>query len=224
MNQTTAVSLLSRFGSSSHRVEQAIQALREQRGVLLVDDDDRENEGDPVFAAEHLSVPQMAMLIRECSGIVCLCLTDDRLRQLDLPPMVANNTSKNGTAFTTSIEARNGVTTGVSAQDRVTTIRTAVAAHACPEDLARPGHVFPLRAQPGGVFTRRGHTEGTVDLMQLAGLQPAGVLCELTNADGSMARLPQVVAFAEQHGLPVCSIEDIVRYRQTREVLGGTQS
>lgn len=224
MNQTTAVSLLSRFGSSSRRVEQAIQALREQRGVLLVDDDDRENEGDLVFAAEHLSVPQMAMLIRECSGIVCLCLTDDRLRQLDLPPMVANNTSKNGTAFTTSIEARNGVTTGVSAQDRVTTIRTAVAAHACPEDLARPGHVFPLRAQPGGVFTRRGHTEGTVDLMQLAGLQPAGVLCELTNADGSMARLPQVVAFAEQHGLPVCSIEDIVRYRQTREVLGGTQS
>lgn len=216
MNQTTTVSVLSRFGTSNHRVEQALQALREQRGVLLVDDDDRENEGDLIFAAEHISVPQMAMLIRECSGIVCLCLTDDRLCQLGLPPMVANNTSKNGTAFTVSIEAKNGVSTGVSAQDRVTTIRTAIAPHARPEDLARPGHVFPLRAQPGGVFTRRGHTEGTVDLMLLAGLQPAGVLCELTNADGSMARLPQVAAFAKQHDMPVCAIEDIVRYRQAR--------
>ncbi len=217
MNQPTAVSLLARFGASSaDRVTQALQALRAGGGVLLVDDDDRENEGDLIFAAEHINPAQMAMLIRECSGIVCLCLTDEHLRRLKLPPMVAHNTSKNGTAFTISIEARSGVTTGVSAQDRVTTIRTAIAAGACPEDLARPGHVFPLRAQPGGVFVRRGHTEGTVDLMRLAGLQPAGVLCELTNEDGSMARLPQVVAFAERHGMPVCSIEDIVQYRRNR--------
>ncbi len=223
MNQTavvslTAVPLLNRFGASSEdRIAQALQALRAGRGVLLVDDDDRENEGDLIFAAEHLNVAQMAMLIRECSGIVCLCLTDDRLYQLGLPPMVAHNTSKNGTAFTIGIGARDGVTTGVSAQDRVTTVRAAIQADASPDDLATPGHVFPLRAQPGGVFVRRGHTEGTVDLMQLAGLQPAGVLCELTNADGSMARLPQVVSFAEEHGLPVCSIEDIVQYCRARE-------
>ncbi len=192
------------------------QALRASGGVLLVDDDDRENKGDLIFAAEHTGTAQMAMFIRECSGIVCLCLTDEHLRRLRLPPMMTHNASKNGTAFTISIEARSGVTTGVSAQDRVTTIRTAIAADACPEDLATPGHVFPLRAQPGGVFVRRGHTEGTVDLMRLAGLQPVGVLCELTNEDGSMARLPQVAAFAERHGMPVCSIEDIVGYHRVR--------
>ncbi|MDO5673942.1 MAG: 3,4-dihydroxy-2-butanone-4-phosphate synthase [bacterium] len=217
MNQTTAVSLLARFGAAGEdRITQALQVLRAGGGVLLVDDDDRENEGDLIFAAEHINTAQMAMLIRECSGIVCLCLTDERLRRLKLPPMVVHNTSKNSTAFTISIEARYGVTTGVSAQDRTTTIRTAIAAGACPEDLATPGHVFPLRAQPGGVFVRRGHTEGTVDLMLLAGLQPAGILCELTNRDGSMARLPQVVAFAEEHSMPVCSIEDIVQYRRNR--------
>lgn len=132
--------------------------------------------------------------------------------------MVNDNTSRNGTAFTISIEARHGVSTGVSAEDRVTTIRTAITQDSRPDDLARPGHVFPLRAQPGGVLTRRGHTEGTVDLMALAGFQPAGVLCELTNPDGTMARLPEIVAFAERHAMPVLTIEDLVTYR--RELLG----
>lgn len=216
MNQPHDVSLLSRFGTSRQRVESALAALGQGNGVLLVDDEDRENEGDLIFSAEHLTAEQMALLIRECSGIVCLCLTDEQLRRLDLPMMVDNNTSQNGTAFTVTIEAREGVTTGVSAQDRVTTIRAAIAENARPTDLAHPGHVFPLRAQPGGILTRRGHTEGTVDMMLLAGLRPAGVLCELTNPDGTMARLPQVVAFAERHNMPVLSIEDLVDYRRTK--------
>ncbi len=214
MNQTQKnPSLLARFGPSSTRVITALEALRQGRGVLLVDDENRENEGDLIFAAESINPDQMAMLIRECSGIVCLCLTDEAVRQLKLPMMVKDNNSRNNTAFTVSIEAKEGVTTGVSAADRVTTIRTAIAADCQPDQLARPGHVFPLRAQPGGVLSRRGHTEGTVDLMRLAGLRPAGVLCELTNVDGSMARLPEIVAFAERHQMPVLSIEDLVAYR-----------
>jgi len=208
-------SLLSQFGSPLQRVEQALSQLHQGKGILLVDDEDRENEGDLIFPAETITIPQMAMLIRECSGIVCLCLTEEKLRQLNLPPMVTSNTSKNQTAFTISIEAREGVTTGVSAADRVTTIRTAVAKDCQPEDLCHPGHVFPLCARPGGVLTRRGHTEGTVDLMSLAGYNPAGILCELTNPDGSMARLPEVVNFAKQHQLTVVTIEDIVQYRTT---------
>jgi 3,4-dihydroxy 2-butanone 4-phosphate synthase len=196
------------------RVEAALAALAKGHGVLLVDDEDRENEGDLIFAAETLTNQQMALLIRECSGIVCLCLNDDKIKQLQLPPMVSDNSSQFGTAFTVSIEAKVGVTTGVSAADRVTTIKTAIADDAKAEDLARPGHVYPLRAQPGGVLSRRGHTEGTVDLMSLAGLRPAGVLCELTMADGTMARLPQIVEFARQHDMPVLSIEDIVSYRK----------
>lgn len=203
-------SLLARFGTPLERVDKAITRLRQGRGVLLVDDEDRENEGDLIFPAETITPAQMAMMIRECSGIVCLCLTDEKLTQLDLPPMVNNNTSANQTAFTLSIEARHGVTTGVSAADRVTTIRTAIADQCKPEDLARPGHVFPLRAQPGGVLTRRGHTEGTVDLMRMAGYKPAGILCELTNEDGSMARLPEIVTFAERHYFTVLTIEDLV--------------
>lgn len=211
MNQ----SLLAQFGSPRERVEQGLAALRAGQGVLVVDDEDRENEGDLIYSAQHLTTAQMALMIRECSGIVCLCLTDDRIRQLGLVPMVAKNSSKNGTAFTVSIEARHGVTTGVSAADRVATIKAATAPAARPDDLCHPGHVFPLRAQPGGVLTRRGHTEGTVDLMQLAGLQPAGVLCELTNPDGTMARLPEIVDFARRHGMVVLSIEDIVCYRES---------
>ncbi|MPW27942.1 3,4-dihydroxy-2-butanone-4-phosphate synthase [Agarivorans sp. B2Z047] len=210
MNQ----SLLVEYGNPIERVNAALNALRDGKGVLVVDDEDRENEGDLIFAAETLTNAQMAMLIRECSGIVCLCLTDDKVKQLDLPPMVSDNSSQFGTAFTVSIEAKQGVTTGVSAADRVTTIKTAIANNAKPSDLARPGHVYPLRAQPGGVLTRRGHTEGTVDLMSLAGLKPAGVLCEVTMPDGTMARLPQIVNFARQHAMPVCSIEDIVEYRK----------
>ena len=195
------------------RVKEAIRAFQEGRAVVLQDDADRENEGDLIIPAEKINEEIMAMMIRECSGIVCLCLPEDKVRQLDLPQMVANNTCKNRTAFTISIEAATGVTTGVSAADRVATIRAAVADNARPEDLRRPGHVFPLRARPGGVLERRGHTEATVDLMRMAGYAPCGVLCELTMDDGKMARLPQVAAFALAHQFPLCSVEDLVAWR-----------
>ncbi|ACY53258.1 3,4-dihydroxy-2-butanone-4-phosphate synthase [Vibrio diabolicus] len=215
MNQS---SLLAEFGDPITRVENALIALKEGRGVLLLDDEDRENEGDIIYSVEHLTNEQMALMIRECSGIVCLCLTDAQADKLELPPMVVNNNSANQTAFTVSIEAKVGVTTGVSAADRVTTIKTAANPHAKPEDLARPGHVFPLRARPGGVMTRRGHTEGTIDLMQMAGLQPAGVLCEVTNPDGTMAKAPEIVAFGRLHNMPVLTIEDMVMYRNQFEL------
>ncbi len=210
MNQ----SLLSQFGDSIERVEKALKALQAGEGVLVVDDEDRENEGDLIYSAEHLTTEQMALMIRECSGIVCLCLTDEKIQSLGLSPMVVNNNSANQTAFTISIEAKHGVTTGVSAADRVTTVKAAASPDAKPEDLCHPGHVFPLRAQPEGVLARRGHTEGTVDLMKLAGLQPAGILCELTNPDGTMSRLPEIVNFANKHQMVVLTIEDIVHYRE----------
>jgi 3,4-dihydroxy 2-butanone 4-phosphate synthase len=211
MNQS---SLLAEFGDPITRVERALTALQQGRGVLLLDDEDRENEGDIIYSVEHLTNEQMALMIRECSGIVCLCLTDAQADKLELPPMVVNNNSANQTAFTVSIEAKQGVTTGVSAADRVTTIKTAAHPNAKPDDLARPGHVFPLRARPGGVLTRRGHTEGTIDLMQMAGLQPAGVLCEVTNPDGTMAKTTEIVAFGRLHNMPVLTIEDMVTYRK----------
>ncbi len=208
--------LLSQFGNPQERVERALEALAGGRGVLVTDDENRENEGDVIFAAESLTSAQMAMLIRECSGIVCLCLTEERVRALDLPMMVNHNSSRYGTAFTVSIEAAAGVTTGVSAADRVATVRAAIADDAKPADLHRPGHVFPLKARAGGVLERPGHTEATVDLMRLAGLKPYGVLCELTNPDGTMARLPEIVRFAEQQGMPVITIEDLVAYQKLR--------
>lgn len=209
MNQS---SLLAEFGNPITRVENALIALKEGRGVLLLDDEDRENEGDIIYSVEHLTNAQMALMIRECSGIVCLCLSEEQADKLELPPMVENNNSANQTAFTVSIEAKIGVTTGVSAQDRVTTIKTAANPTAKATDLARPGHVFPLRARKGGVMTRRGHTEGTIDLMQMAGLQPAGVLCELTNPDGTMSKTPEIIAFGKLHNMPVLTIEDMVEY------------
>jgi len=211
-------SLLSEFGTPTERVLAALDALKNGQGVLVLDDEDRENEGDLIYASETLTAQQMALLIRECSGIVCLCITEERARQLDLPPMVEANNSKNQTAFTVTIEAKEGVTTGVSAQDRVTTVKTAIAENAKPENLARPGHVFPLVAKNGGVLARRGHTEGTVDLMNLAGLMPSGVLCEVTNPDGTMARTPEIIEFGKLHKMPVLTIEDIVFYRE--ELLG----
>ena len=210
MNQT----LLSDYGNPIERAERAIAAIRQGRGVMVLDDENRENEGDMVFAAETMTVEQMALTIRHGSGIVCLCLTDERRQQLDLPMMVENNSSQFKTGFTETIEAAHGVTTGVSAADRITTIRAAVADGAVPADLNRPGHVFPLRAQNGGVLTRRGHTEASVDLATLAGLKPYGVLCELTNDDGSMARAPEVIVFAKQHDMPVVTIDDLVQYRE----------
>ncbi|MBT0307829.1 3,4-dihydroxy-2-butanone-4-phosphate synthase [Morganella morganii] len=210
MNQT----LLSDYGNPIERAERAIEAIRQGRGVMVLDDENRENEGDMVFAAETITVEQMALTIRHGSGIVCLCLTDEHRQQLELPMMVENNSSQFKTGFTVTIEAAHGVTTGVSAADRVTTIRAAVADGAVPADLNRPGHVFPLRAQNGGVLTRRGHTEASVDLATLAGLKPYGVLCELTNDDGSMARAPEVIVFAKAHDMPVVTIDDLVQYRE----------
>ena len=182
--------------------------------VLVTDDENRENEGDLIFAAEFITEKQMAMLIRECSGIVCLCMAEEKISSLGLPMMVKHNSSHYQTAFTISIEAAHGVTTGVSASDRVRTIRAAIADNASPEDLHSPGHIFPLKARAGGVMERGGHTEATVDLMRLADLKPSGVLCELTNPDGTMARLPEVIEFAEKHAIPVLTIEDIIDYQK----------
>jgi len=182
--------------------------------VILVDDFDRENEADLIVAAEKITAKSMALLIRECSGIVCLCLTEEKLAQLEIPLMVQDNESRFQTAFTVTIEAREGVTTGVSAQDRVTTIKAAIADNAQPSDLVRPGHVFPLRAAPGGVLTRTGHTEGSVELAQLAGLKPAAVLCEITNPDGTMAKGDDIDQFARTHDMVVLSIAELVEYRQ----------
>jgi 3,4-dihydroxy 2-butanone 4-phosphate synthase len=195
------------------RFHQALNDMRCGRPVILVDDFDRENEADLIVAAEKLSVATMALLIREGSGIVCLCLTGEKLDRLELPPMVSNNESRFQTAFTVTIEAREGVTTGVSAQDRVTTIRAAIADNAQPSDLARPGHVFPLRAAAGGVLDRQGHTEGSVDLARMAGLKPAAVLCEITNPDGSMAMGDDIDQFARTHDMVVLSIAELVEYR-----------
>jgi len=199
-------------GTGDARVAAAISSLQRGGGVLVVDDGDRENEADLIYPAESLTEAQMALLIRECSGIVCLCLTEEHVERLALPMMVEANTSPYQTGFTVSVDAT-GCSTGVSAAERVRTVRAAVASDARPEHLARPGHVFPLRARRGGVLERRGHTEATVDLMRLAGLQPAGVLCELTNSDGTMARGEEVRSFAAWHGLPVLSVEDVVAFR-----------
>lgn len=215
MNQ----SILSPFGNTAEeRVLNAINAFKNGNGVLVLDDEDRENEGDLIFPAETITPEQMAKLIRYGSGIVCLCITDERCQQLDLPPMVEHNNSVNKTAFTVTIEAAKGVSTGVSAADRVTTIKTAIADNAVPTDLHRPGHVFPLRAANGGVLTRRGHTEASVDLARLAGFKEAGVICEITNDDGTMARAPEIVKFAKKSGYSVLTIEDLVEYRLAHNI------
>jgi len=203
------------FGASyKERVENAVKKLQNGKGILLVDDENRENEGDLIYAAGKMTESDMALMIRECSGIVCLCLSPEKSEQLGLRQMVEINDSKNKTAFTISIEAKEGITTGVSAKDRIQTIRTAIAVNAQPSDLAHPGHVFPLVAKQHGVFERRGHTEGSVDLVKLAGLGESAVLCELTNPDGTMARLPEIIDFAKEHALTVLSVEDIIQYRE----------
>ncbi|MCC8063302.1 MAG: 3,4-dihydroxy-2-butanone-4-phosphate synthase [Rikenellaceae bacterium] len=217
-NSMAEPALLARYGSPAERVERAAEALKEGRGILLTDDENRENEGDLIFAASRMTTEQMALMIRACSGIVCLCIPQEKADALGLPPMVENNTSRYGTAFTVSIEAAEGVTTGVSAADRIRTIRAAIAPDAVPDSLCRPGHVFPLIARPGGVLEREGHTEGSVDLARIAALPPYAVLCELTNEDGTMARLPQVVGFAREHGYPVVTIDDIKTYRKNRNI------
>lgn len=204
--------LLVQFGSPHQRVDAALQSLRRGSGAIVIDDEDRENEGDLIFAAESVTVAQMNMLIRECSGIVCLCITAEKAQALGLPMMAQNNTSRFGTAFTISIDAAVGTTTGVSAADRVATVRAAIVDDARPLDLRQPGHMFPIVAASGGVLKRKGHTEATVDLPRLAGLKPCGLLCELMNPDGTMSRLPEIVTFATKNNLPIVSIEDLVFY------------
>ncbi len=201
------------------RVEKAIEEIRAGRMVILVDDADRENEGDLVIAAEKVTPDAINFMATHGRGLICLALTEEQVRQLRLPMMVQENESTLGTAFTVSIEARHGVTTGISAKDRAVTIKTAIRSDAKPEDLIRPGHVFPLRARKGGVLVRAGQTEGSVDLARLAALTPAGVICEIMNADGTMARMPDLEKFSAQHGLLVLSVQDLIEHRLQHERL-----
>jgi 3,4-dihydroxy 2-butanone 4-phosphate synthase / GTP cyclohydrolase II len=200
-------------------VQRALSEYRAGRMVILVDDEDRENEGDLCLAAEKTTAEAINFMAVHARGLVCLALTEERLTELQIPMMVSHNTSKHDTAFTVSIEARHGVTTGISAADRARTDQVAVADDTRPDDLSRPGHIFPLRARPGGVLVRTGHTEGAVDLSRLAGLKPASVICEIMNDDGTMARLPDLERFAQKHGLPLCSIADLIAYRLANESL-----
>jgi 3,4-dihydroxy 2-butanone 4-phosphate synthase/GTP cyclohydrolase II len=198
-------------------IPEILEDLRAGKMVVIVDDEDRENEGDIIMAAELVRPSDINFMVTHARGLVCLSLTRERCRQLGLGPMVISNTSPHHTNFTVSIEAAEGVTTGISAYDRAHTVRTAVRPDAVPEDLSQPGHIFPLMAQPGGVLTRAGHTEAASDLALLAGLEPAGVLVEILNPDGSMARRPELEVFAKEHGLKIGSIEELIRYRLATE-------
>lgn len=211
--------LLETFGrTSDERVENAIAELKKGRGILVVDNEDRENEGDLIYAAQTVTDAQMAFMIRECSGIVCVCIEEDQAKRMNLPLMVSHNTSVYGTAFTVSVDAAHGVTTGVSAPDRVKAIKATINPEGSPSDLASPGHTFPLIAKKGGVLERDGHTEASVDLARLAGFIPAGILCELCAPDGLMAKLPRVCAFAIEHDLTVITISDLIAYRKAHNV------
>lgn len=200
-------------------IPQAFEALKRGKFLIVVDDESRENEGDIVFAAESVTEEMMAFTIRHTGGVVCLALGPEIADQLALPLMVLDNTSHFGTSFTVSIEAAQGVTTGISAADRAATVRAAINPLAVPADLRRPGHIFPLRAQPGGVLVRAGHTESIVDLCRLAGLRPGGVISELMHDDGTMMRLPALQAFATEHDIPLVSIADIIAWRRRQEIL-----
>lgn len=198
-------------------IHELLDEIRAGRMVVIVDDEDRENEGDLIMAAELVRPQDINFMVTHARGLVCLSLTRERCQQLGLPPMVRDNTSSHGTNFTVSIEAAEGVTTGISAYDRAHTVRTAVRPDACGADLSQPGHIFPLQAQPGGVLNRAGHTEAASDLALLAGMEPAGVLVEILNPDGSMARRPELEVFAQTHGLKIGSIEDLIRHRLATE-------
>jgi 3,4-dihydroxy 2-butanone 4-phosphate synthase/GTP cyclohydrolase II len=202
-----------------HTIEEAIDDIRAGRMVILIDDEDRENEGDLTIAAEKVTPETINFMARYGRGLICLSLTPERVHELHLPLMADLNTSRFSTAFTVSIEARKGVTTGISAHDRAKTIKTAINPKSKPEDLARPGHIFPLKAQPGGVLQRAGQTEGSVDLARLAGLNPSGVICEIMNDDGTMARVPELAKFARKHNLKMITIKDLIQYRMNNECL-----
>jgi len=198
-------------------IDEAIEDIAKGKLVILVDDEDRENEGDLCMAAEKVTPEAINFMARCGRGLICLSLTPERVEELKLPMMTEDNTSPFGTAFTVSIEAKKGVTTGISAADRATTIRTAIAPDTKPEDLVRPGHVFPLKARPGGVLQRAGQTEGSVDLSRLSGLYPAGVICEIMNDDGTMARVPELIEFAKKQNLKTVTIKDLIKYRMRTE-------
>ena len=200
-------------------IQEIVAELKAGRMVILVDEEDRENEGDLVMAAEHVTPEAINFMVKHARGLVCLTLTDARCRQLGLKQMVSDNQTPHGTAFTVSIEAAEGVTTGISAADRAVTIQAAVAKSAVPSDIIQPGHIFPLRAQPGGVLVRAGHTEAGCDLCAMAGLEPASVICEILKEDGTMARLPDLLEFAKEHQLKIGAIADLIHYRAANERL-----
>lgn len=201
------------------RIEQAIEDLAAGKMIVVVDDEERENEGDLIVAAEKATTEHIAFMVKHCSGIICVPLEGERLEALHLPLMAPDSSDPMGTAFTISVDARLGTTTGISAADRALTVKTLIDPATRPGDLARPGHVFPLRYTPGGVLRRAGHTEASVDLARMAGLYPAGVLCEVVSEDGTMARLPELERFAERHGLTIVSIADLIAYRRRSEKL-----
>ncbi len=198
-------------------IEEAIEDIKAGKMVILVDDEDRENEGDLTMAAEAVTPEAINFMAKYGRGLICLTLTGETVDRLGLPMMASKNTSRFGTAFTVSIEARQGVTTGISAHDRATTIQTVMRDDCTPDDIATPGHVFPLRARDGGVLVRAGQTEGSVDLARLAGLKPAGVICEIMKDDGTMARMPDLEVFAQEHGLKIVTIADLIEYRLRTE-------
>ncbi len=199
------------------RIPEILEDLKQGKMIILVDDEDRENEGDLVIAADRVTPEAINFMATHGRGLICLALTAERIDELELPPMTADNTSPFETAFHLSIEAKTGVTTGISAADRARTIQVAVDSESTAADLVRPGHIFPLRAREGGVLVRTGQTEGSVDLARLAGLTPAGVICEVMSEDGSMARLPELKEFAEKHEIKICSVESIIQYRRMTE-------
>ena len=200
-------------------IDDGLRDIREGKMVIIVDDEDRENEGDVMIAAEKVTPEAITFMARYACGLICLSLTEKRVRELKLPLMVENNTSQYKTAFTVSIEAKQGVTTGISAHDRARTIQVAIDDKSTADDISRPGHIFPLMARKGGVLVRVGHTEASVDLARLAGLKPAGVICEIMNEDGTMARLPDLEIFAEKHGLKIVTIADLIEYKMRNEKL-----
>ena len=205
------------MGTPFDTIEDALRDIKKGRFVILVDDEDRENEGDLVIAAEKVTPQAINFMARHARGLICLALTPERVEELQLPQQVVENTATFGTAFTVSIDARKGVTTGISAADRATTIHVAIDPKSKPTDLARPGHIFPLKAQKGGVLKRAGQTEGSVDLARLAGLTPAGAICEIMNEDGTMARVPELAKFAKAHKLKMVTIKALIEYRMQRE-------
>jgi 3,4-dihydroxy 2-butanone 4-phosphate synthase/GTP cyclohydrolase II len=201
------------------KIEDVIHDIQSGKMVIIVDDEDRENEGDVMVAAEKVTPAIINFMARHACGLICLSLTEERVKELDLPLMVQNNTSPHKTAFTISIEAKNGVTTGISAHDRAHTIQVAIDEKTTPDDLVRPGHIFPLMAKKGGTLVRVGHTEASVDLARLAGLKPAGVICEIMKEDGTMARMPDLEIFAEKHNLKIVTIADLIKYKMRNEKL-----